>query len=97
MVAESPLRALAQQTALWALGVHVPPVRQDERQLTDTTLQESPQVLCYKLIPLVREVQAVREVDREVLRKQFLYVTNDRFESVANVVLNGKCVVLILN
>lgn len=44
---------VAEEAALRVLGVHIPPIRQDERQVGHTTLQQPPQVLSHKLISLL--------------------------------------------
>lgn len=44
---------VTEQAALWALGVHVSPVRQDERQVSHSALQQHPEVLGHKLVSLL--------------------------------------------
>ena len=56
-----------EQAALSVLGVHIPPVGQDEGQAVQAGLQQTPQMLRHKLVPLFREVQSVRQVHRVVL------------------------------
>lgn len=53
-MAPHPQSSLArEETALRVLVVHVPPVRQHEGQVGQATLQQPPQVLSHKLVPLL--------------------------------------------
>ena len=61
--------SVTEEAALRALGVHVSPVGQDEGQVGHTSLQQPPQVLSHKLIPLLRQMQPIRQVDGVVLQR----------------------------
>lgn len=56
-----------EKTALGILGVHVSPVRQHERQLCQTPLQQLPQVMSHKLVALLWQVEPITQVDWVVL------------------------------
>lgn len=44
---------VTEEAALWALGIHVCPVRQEEGQIGHTTFHQPPQVLSHKLVSLL--------------------------------------------
>lgn len=63
-----PRSSLArEETALRVLVVHVPPVRQHKGQVGQATLQQAPQVLSHKLVPLLWQVQPIAQVHWVIL------------------------------
>ena len=58
---------VTEQAALRVLGIHIPPVGQDEGQTVQASLQQTPQTLGHKLVPLFGKVQPVGQVHRVVL------------------------------